>query len=59
MREKETTALLDPYEIPVEEATVRPSRPPAKAPVADGSDEIDWDNVFKGLIEIPFDIPRD
>ena len=58
MREKETTALLDPYEILVEEPAVSPSRPQAKIQAEDGG-EIDWDNVFKGLIEIPFDIPRD
>lgn len=57
-REKDTTALLDPYETPVEQA----SRTPAvsqRPPVQDQTGEINWDEVFKGIIELPFDVPRD
>lgn len=61
MREKETTALLDPYELPAEqELRVELINKPATPKVVQvDKDDIDWDKVFAGLIELPFDLPRD
>lgn len=57
-RDKDTTALLDPYETRVEEASQKPTVS-QRPPVEDETGAINWDEVFKGIIELPFDLPRD